>query len=99
MIKMEEYDTSNFTIEQLKSQIETWRGVNRIITNACSKELAMRKREVVTTKKPKKVYTEKDLFSWNKKKQVDWIRKNVSEKIPKFEKDRVKLILKYINVK
>jgi len=96
---MEEYDTSNFTIEQLKSQIETWRGVNRIITNACSKELAMRKREVVTTKKPKKVYTEKDLFSWNKKKQVDWIRKNVSEKIPKFEKDRVKLILKYINVK
>jgi len=86
-----------------KHNLEHWEGKNKYIVNAAKKvlknvvpiEKPVEKPKVVPVEKPKPVkLTEKEAYDLNKDEQVKLLVKLGSKKIPRFEKQRVQLILK-----
>jgi len=55
----------------------------------------IKKKEKQIVKKNIKKYSEEELFKLNKKEQVKLIESLTDEKIPRYEKDRVSLIMKF----
>lgn len=84
-------------IEKLKKEIELWSGYNRHIVSARRAELRelLAKEKKPEVKKEKKL-SEKYYFALSKQEQIDLLEEaGITKKdIPRFEKDRVKLLLK-----
>jgi hypothetical protein len=89
-------DYSDCTKEQLEAELATWDGVNKHISKAVRAELTSRG-DSKPAKKPaaaeEELLSEEELMALKKHEQVELLRKLGAESIPRFEKDRVALLL------
>jgi hypothetical protein len=84
------------TKEQLEKEIELWEGLNKYIVRKNKALLKELESDSAWTPELKKKWTEKELFDLNKAEQVKML-KELGQEIPRYEKDRVKLLMELLD--